>query len=97
MSGRMIEMLVPIAEAEKHEEGVAPRAGALENKVIGILDNTWEHYLPFAARIGELLSARYEAVRIVRRTKPDKTVSAPDDWVQEVATGCQVVINGVGA
>ncbi len=97
MSGRMIEMLVPIAEVEKREEGVALRAGKLDNKVIGILDNTWEHYLPFAARIGELLSARYASSRTIRRTKPDKTVSAPDDWIQEIATNCQVVINGVGA
>ncbi len=97
MTGKIIEMLVPIMETRKKEKGLAPRVDDLDNKVIGIMDNTWEPYVPFLDRVQELLLQRYKSSRVIRRTKLDKGGGAPADLFEEIATSCQVVINGLGA
>lgn len=97
MTGKIIDMLVPTAEIRKKEEGLAPRVNDLDNKVIGILDNNWDSYLPFVERVEELLSERYKSSRIIRRTKLEKVLGAPADLIDELATSCQVIINGLCA
>ncbi len=97
MTGKIIEMLVPTVEARKGQGGLAPRVNDLDNKVIGFTDNRWETYIPFLKRIEELLSERYRSSRIVRKTKMTKSDRAPVNMIDELATSCQVIINGLCA
>ncbi|MFC2025448.1 hypothetical protein ACFLTG_03460 [Chloroflexota bacterium] len=97
MTGKIIEILVPTVETTKSEKGFAARVNDLDNKVIGILDNNFLTYFPFVERVKELLSEQYESSSIMRRTKSDRISKAPADLIDELASSCQVIINGVGS
>ncbi|MBI2908210.1 MAG: hypothetical protein HYX92_11230 [Chloroflexi bacterium] len=96
MARRMIEILVPKAETGPAETRGACRVGDLNGKVIGILDNRWPNYAVFLRRTEQLLSERYPACRIIKRTKPLKGVPAASALLDELASRCDVVINGLG-
>jgi hypothetical protein len=93
----MIEILVPVAESKKELKSSVTRVKDLDNLVIGMMDNKWKPFVPFLDRVEELLSERYKSSRVIRRAKPHSTSGAPADLIDELATSCQVIINGLGA
>ncbi len=93
---KMIEMLVPTVEGRKEKKFSLSLINDLDNKVMGIQNNGWPTFNIFLKRTEELLSERYKSLRFVRRTKTNRTLPIPIDMFDDLASSCQVVINGLG-
>lgn len=96
MAGKFIEMLVPTAEPRTKPKGLAPRLDSLDGKTIGILDNRWNTYVVFLNRLEQRLRSQFPTATPIRKTKMTKSVGATAEMIDEMATGCQGVINGLG-
>src|SRR5262245_4451099 len=72
-----------------------PRAH-LQGATIGLLENTKQNASLFLSELGTLLVDRYGVAGVVLRTKQAFALPVPDDLLEELATGCQAVVTGVG-
>jgi hypothetical protein len=72
-----------------------PRA-QLRGATIGLLENTKQNASLFLTELGQLLVDRYGVAGVVLRTKQAFALPVPDDLLEELATGCQAVVTGVG-
>ena len=97
MTGKTIEMRVPTTETTKKDKGLVPRVDDLDHKVICVMDNQFQSYFPFADRLKELFSERYKSSTIIRDTKYEKGFGLPAEQFEELATKCQVIIEGLGS
>jgi hypothetical protein len=73
---------------------LAERPGSLEGKVIGLLDNAKDNSGVLLDCIATELAEFCPPARIVRRRKTFS--SRPADFIDELASECEVVLSGVG-
>ena len=92
MTGPTI-LLDPTAELNPVARALHARSATLDGLCVGILDISKARGNVFLDRVDELLSSRGIAVR--RYRKPTFTRPAPDGLRQQIATECQVVVEGL--
>ncbi len=74
----------------------APRRGSLRGATVGLLINTKQNARPFLDEVGRLLIERYGAAGVVTRTKVNFAQPEPREKVKEMASGCDVIVTGIG-
>ncbi|MFH1484806.1 MAG: hypothetical protein ABIH46_01940 [Chloroflexota bacterium] len=89
------ELLNPIGEFEPEDVGLAPRPSDLNNKVIGLLDNSMMGAEELLARTEQLLSERYKFARVFKTKKPKASMSLPEAEMDKLVA-CDVVVAGIG-
>ena len=63
---------------------------------LGLLDNGKRNALQLLQAVAEELRDDLPAAEVLVRTKPSSSLPASEDVLEELASGCAVVIAGVG-
>ena len=75
---------------------LAARPDSLSGLRIGLLANTKRNAEQFLDQVGRILTEDYGAAAVVARKKPDITSTAPEPILEDLRTGSDVVVVGVG-
>jgi hypothetical protein len=89
-------LLNPEGTSDEKRMPLARRPESLEGKTIGVLGNSKLNADAVLLAVGELLQQRYGAGAIVHRFKQNFSRPAPDETIDELVAGCDVVLTGVG-
>lgn len=96
----IIEVLDPTAQAETKETTLARHIDDLNDKVIGFLDNGKPNIDLFLAQVEKVLSQRFQFTDVLhtgkRKVGLGAGVACPDEALDELASRCDVVVNGIG-
>jgi hypothetical protein len=89
-----ISVYVPIGDVDTQSKKLAPRLTSLRGARIGILDNCKEFADVVLRGVAEALQRDYgvELVRVWQKSY----LGIPSPYAEEMAAGCDAVINGVG-
>ena len=92
-----IQVFVPVGKAQAPGAGdvlmARRRAGA--QLVVGMLDNHKHNTDKVLDRLQHRLSEQYGGVRFVRVRKPEAGKPAPGKILEDLATECDAVVNGI--
>ena len=86
----------PTTEAEEQTLAYVPRPDSLRNVRVGLVENTKFNSDQLLRRIGTILEQEYGAKSSVMRRKHNSSVPAHQEILDELGTGCDVVVAGVG-
>jgi hypothetical protein len=75
---------------------LAARPDSLSGLRIGLLANTKRNAEEFLNEVGRILTEEYGASAVLARKKPDITSTAPEPILDDLRTGSDVVVVGVG-
>jgi len=75
---------------------LAARPDSLSGLRVGLLANTKRNAEQFLDEVGKILTGQYGAAAVVARKKPDITNTAPAPMLEDLRTGSDVVVVGVG-
>jgi hypothetical protein len=75
---------------------LAARPGSLSGLRVGLLANTKRNAEQFLNEVGRILTEEYGVSAVVARKKPDITNTAPEPILDDLRTGSDVVVVGVG-
>jgi hypothetical protein len=89
-----IPVYVPIGDVDTRSKKLAPRLKSLRGARIGILDNCKEFADVVLSGVVEALQ-RDHGVEVVRVWQKSY-LGIPSPYAEEMAAGCDAVINGVG-
>ncbi|MBI2908994.1 MAG: hypothetical protein HYX92_15230 [Chloroflexi bacterium] len=86
----------PTGRTAVTEHEMAPRAGDLNGKVVGFLDNGKTNCDVFMDRVQQQLSKRFNLSGVIRKRKSQPAKGAAESTIEELASKADVVINGTG-
>ena len=89
-------VLDPTTEPESVQATMAVRPDTLDEKVVGLLDNSKPNAGVILDMVAELLAKKYNLARVVRGRKSSASRGAPQEILDEMAEECNVAIVGVG-
>jgi len=90
-------ILSPQGTSQRKQHRLAPRRFAsLDGVRLGLLGNSKLNADAVLLAIGDLLKERYAIESVVVRSKPTFSKPAPDDIVDELISGSDVIVTGVG-
>jgi hypothetical protein len=75
---------------------LAARPDSLSGLRLGLLANTKRNAEQFLEEVGKILTEQYGVASVVARKKPDITSVAPEPILDDLRTGADVVVVGVG-
>jgi hypothetical protein len=75
---------------------LAPRPDSLSGLRLGLLANMKRNAEQFLDDVAVLLGKQHGTVTVVARKKPDITATAPQQMLDDLRDGCDVVVVGVG-
>jgi hypothetical protein len=75
---------------------LAARPDSLTGLRVGLLANTKRNAEQFLEQVGRILTEDYGVATVVARKKPDITNTAPEPIMEDLRTGSDVVVVGVG-
>lgn len=75
---------------------LAARPDSLSGLRVGLLANTKRNAEQFLEQVGKILTEEYGAASVLARKKPDITNTAPEPILEDLRTGADVVVVGVG-
>ena len=90
-----IDVLSPAAAKKADAVPLAARTGALEGRIVGLLDNSKSGTRPFLDRVEELLQREHGVSRVIRYDKKAAALPIPDEMLEAATRECDVVINGI--
>jgi hypothetical protein len=98
MALRHIEaILSPEGTSHGKQHRLAPRRfTSLDGVRLGLLGNSKLNADAVLLAIGELLKERYAIESVTVRSKPTFSKPAPDEIVEELIKGADVIVTGVG-
>ena len=88
--------LGPGADKQRAPATLADRPDSLSGLRLGLLANTKRNAEQFLDQVGQVLTEQHGVTAIVARKKPDITNTAPEPILDDLRTGCDVVVVGVG-
>lgn len=91
-----VVVLDPTEGPEPVQARMAPRAGSLAGKRIGLLDNSKPHSKEVLDLVERMLHERLQPGQVLRFRKPNASRPAPDPLIEDIVRQCDAVINGVG-
>jgi hypothetical protein len=86
----------PSAGLDAGQSVLAPRPESLSGLRLGLLANIKRNAEQFLAEVGSLLEQQHGMATALARKKPDITATAPQQMLDDLAGGCDVVVIGVG-
>jgi hypothetical protein len=86
----------PSAGLEADQVVLAPRPENLSGLRLGLLANVKRNAEQFLGEVGGLLEQEYGMAPALARKKLDITATAPQQMLDDLAAGCDVVVVGVG-
>jgi hypothetical protein len=86
----------PAARPQPGQAVLAPRPESLAGLRLGLLANIKRNAEQFLSEVGSLLAEQYGTTTAVVRKKPDITATAPQQMLDELSAGCDIVVIGVG-
>jgi hypothetical protein len=86
----------PSAGLDAGQAVPAPRPENLSGLRLGLLANIKRNAEQFLEEVGSLLEQQHGMATAVARKKPDITATAPQQMLDDLAGGCDVVVIGVG-
>ena len=89
-----VKLLVPEGRVRTTPISPASRLGELKGKVIGFLHNGKPNADILLSRLASLMQKKYGLLETRSRSKP--RVSEPADFIEELASECQGVVNALG-
>ena len=91
-------VLSPEGKAQTSATQVAavPQFTDLRGKVVGVLDNSKPNADRLAERFAELLQENYGVASVITRRKLTAQQSAPEQYLDELASQTDFVISGLG-
>ena len=75
---------------------LADRPETLSGLRLGLLANTKRNAEQFLDEVGRLLAEQHGVTALVARKKPDITNTAPEPILDDLRSGCDIVVVGVG-
>ena len=94
MASATLVMLDPRAAVNHERRDPVRPVDSLRGKTVGVLDNGLQNSTPLMKALVPLLEERFG--RVLFRTKPSQSRGASNEWLEEFAAQCHVVITGVG-
>jgi hypothetical protein len=91
--GRFV-LLDPKAEPRIQRYEIAPRESDLSGKTVCLLNNSKSNADIFLSRVEERLRERFPSTTFVHWAKSYSSI--PADFIEEMATRCQAVVNAYG-
>ena len=88
--------LGPAADAQRAPAALAVRPDSLSGLRLGLLANTKRNAEQFLDQVGRMLAERHGVTAVLARKKPDITNTAPEPILDDLRSGCDVVVIGVG-
>ena len=88
--------LGPARDAANAPTALADRPESLSGLRLGLLANIKRNAEPFLAEVGHLLAEQHGVAEILATKKPDITNTAPEEILNDLRAGCDVVVIGVG-
>jgi hypothetical protein len=88
--------LGPAQDAERAPTALADRPESLSGLRLGLLANIKRNAEPFLAAVGHLLAEQHGVAEVLARKKPDITNTAPEEILDDLRAGCDIVVVGVG-
>jgi hypothetical protein len=86
----------PAADAGRDPVVLAERPASLSGLRLGLLANTKRNAEQFLDQVGKLLTAQYGVRTVLAAKKPDITGTAPQQILDDLRAGCDIVVTGVG-
>ena len=74
----------------------AQRRGDLSGATVGLLENGKQNARLFLEEVGRVLQDRYGVAAVTLRRKNNFSAPEPPEVVEEMRSGCDVVVIGVG-
>ena len=93
---RRVRLLDPTARPHDDEKPLAPRFPDLRGKRIGILDNTKSNADLLMKQMASLLCLHYGASDIIHRRKAHAAIGATEEFLDDMAASCDLVLIGSG-
>ncbi|MBI3990482.1 MAG: hypothetical protein HY347_12805 [candidate division NC10 bacterium] len=91
-----IVILDPTGEVEQKTFSRPSRLHSLMGKTLGLLSDGIHTSTPFLERLGELLLAKYQVKRVILKVKPNLSLPAPAEMLDELVVLADAIIIGVG-
>lgn len=91
-----IVILDPTGEVEERAFVRSPRLDCLTGKTVGFLSDGIHTSTPFLERLGELLLVKHQVKRVVLKVKPNLSLPAPKEMLDELVTQADAIVVGVG-
>lgn len=73
-------------------QGIAPRPGSLDGKVVGLLSNNKPNSEMMLRMVGDLIREKYNVREVVEANKGTHRTPATPEMIDDLATRCDVVI-----
>ena len=89
-----VTVLSPVGELQSAGMAVPPLPGTLEGLTIGFLDNTKHNFDHLVDGIGQVLTERFKAKRIVHTKKANAATGAAPEIIAAMAKECDLVFTG---
>jgi len=89
-----VKLLVPEGRIRTTPISPAPRLSELKGKVIGFMHNGKPNADILLSRLATLMREKYDLLETPSRSKP--RVSEPAEFIKEMASECQGVVNALG-
>jgi hypothetical protein len=88
--------LGPAQDMERAPTALADRPESLSGLRLGLLANIKHNAEPFLAEVGHVLVEQHGVAGVLDRKKPDITNTAPEEILDDLRAGCDIVVVGVG-
>ena len=88
--------LGPAQDADRAPTTLADRPASLAGLRLGLLANMKRNAEPFLAEVGQALKEEHGVAEVLARKKPDITSTAPEEILDDLRAGCDIVVVGVG-
>jgi hypothetical protein len=88
--------LGPARDEERGPAVLADRPESLSGLRLGLLANIKHNADQFLDEVGKVLIAQHGVVKVLARKKPDITSTAPEEILDDLRAGCDIVVVGVG-
>ena len=92
---RTLEILVPVAEDVPEEIGVTASLSALEDKVVGLLENRKYHADTFMQELEQALINDYGVKKVVYSRKATYSAAHPDGKLEALLGECDAIIHAI--
>ncbi len=86
----------PAAGPGPGRAALAERPASLSGLRLGLLANTKRNAEQFLDQVGKLLAAQYRVQSVLAAKKPSITDTAPEQILDDLRAGCDIVVTGVG-
>ena len=86
----------PTALTRPQATAESRRLDSLQGKVVGFIDNAKPNFDHLAAEIGNLLTERHGAARVITHRKRSASLPAAAESLERLSAECDLVITGSG-